>query len=208
MRSSCSDAPHEDTGSTAAWAPPRASARGAAERGGEVRGRGTHHEGRRHRETRPSGDRWWRQQARPMARPKGAPATAMTSADRLMPPSRSGVREAMHLSMRSRRHQHHRSRDVDRAARFDSEDIILRSSPEWRTAPGRSSGRGHPLNEPPAPWAVGGGQLRGGTGGPARVRARRPRERCVHGGRSPAGGTRCRSGGTLSLDTLIGANRA
>ena len=30
----------------------------------------------------------------------------------------------MHLSVRSRRHQHHRSRDVDRAARFDSEDII------------------------------------------------------------------------------------
>jgi len=48
-------------------------------------------EGQSHRETRPSGDRWWRQPARPTARPKGAPATAMTSADRVMPPSRSGV---------------------------------------------------------------------------------------------------------------------
>ncbi len=111
-------------------------------------------EGQSHCETRPSGDRRWRQQARPTARPKGAPATAMTSADRLMPPSRSGVREAMHLSMRSRRHQHHRSRDVDRAARFDSEDIIVRSSPEWRTAPGRSSWRGQPTER--APGAVGG----------------------------------------------------
>jgi len=165
-------------------------------------------EGQSHCETRPSGDRRWRQQARPTARPKGAPATAMTSADRLMPPSRSGVREAMHLSMRSRRHEHHRSGDVDRAARFDSEDIIVRASPEWRTAPGRSSWRGQPAER--APGAVGGWRrstarrYRRPCSSPSSSATRKVRPR----GRSPAGGTRCRSGGTLFPDTLIGANRA